>query len=144
MFISKHIFKLRSVILTILLEPGLFANHKYDRPFQRVPCIFLLFRICLFFTFPRMPLSFLSGKYIFQITVQVLSTNHTIVLSGTTDIPVPWENHSHTTLLHETPQDPQVGLAQVFMQLLLLPWVLVHVRPSVCPPRVESLLPPVL
>ena len=47
-------------------------------------------------------------------------------------------------LLQETLQDQQVGLTQVSFKLLLLPWVLEHVKLCVHPLRVESLLPPTL
>ena len=44
----------------------------------------------------------------------------------------------------ESLQDQQVGLPQDPMKSLLFPWVLVHTRICVHPPRVESLFPPVL
>ena len=47
-----------------------------------------------------------------------------------------------TLLLQDTHQ--QVGLAQAPMRLLLLPWVLVHVRFCVCHLKVKSLFPLVL
>ena len=43
------------------------------------------------------------------------SYSWTLPQNSTTNIHVPWENHNHTTLLHETlSQDPQVGPAQVY------------------------------
>lgn len=42
----------------------------------------------------------------------------------------------------ETVQDQLVDLTQTPMKSLLLPWVLVHVRPCVCPPRMKFMLPP--
>ena len=45
--------------------------------------------------------------------------------------------------LWETLHDQQVGLTQLPIQLLLLPWVLERVRFCVRPLRVKSLFPPV-
>ena len=49
-----------------------------------------------------------------------------------------------TLPLQDTHQAQQVGLAQAPMILLLLPWVLVHVRFCVCHLKVKSLFPLVL
>ena len=53
-------------------------------------------------------------------------------------------SHSHSLPLQETLQGQQVDLAQALIKLLLLPWVLVHVRFCVSPLRVKSLFPLVL
>ena len=66
--------------------------------------------------------------------------------TSATSVLVPRVSHScpHTSPPQETLRDQQVGLAQAPMKSLILPWVLVHVRVRVYPPRVESLFPPVL
>ena len=61
-----------------------------------------------------------------------------------TGVHVPRMSYSHLLPPKKTFQDQHVGLAQAPMKSLLLPWVLVHMRPCVCPPRVESLFPSVL
>ena len=60
-----------------------------------------------------------------------------------TGVHVPRVSYSCPQPPQETLQYQQVGVAQAPMKSLLLPWVLVHVRPCVCLPIVESLLPPV-
>ena len=61
----------------------------------------------------------------------------------TTSFYVPRQLHNPLPAL-ETLQDKQVGLAEDPLLWLLLSWVLVHRRPCVYSPRVESLFPPVL
>ena len=56
-----------------------------------------------------------------------------------TSVYVPMVSRSHPLPFQDTLQDQQVGLAQAPIQLLLLPWVPVHVRFFVCPLRVKSL-----
>ena len=55
---------------------------------------------------------------------------------------VPRVSSSCLLALWEAFQDQQVGLIQAPFKLLLLPWVLEHVRFCVHPLRVESLLFP--
>ena len=52
-------------------------------------------------------------------------------------------SHSHTIYPQETLQDQLVDFTQAPMKSLPLPWVLVHVRPCVCPPRMKFMLPPI-
>ena len=63
---------------------------------------------------------------------------------STTSFYDPRESHSCSLPSQETLQDQQVSLAQASMKSLLLPWVPVCIRTCVCPPRLESLFPPVL
>ena len=57
---------------------------------------------------------------------------------------IPGMSPSFLLPLQETLQDQQVGLIQVPFTLLLLPWVLEHVRFRMHALRVESLFPPAL
>lgn len=58
-----------------------------------------------------------------------------------TNVFVPRVSCSHSLPLQETLQGQQVDLAQAPIKLLLLPWVLVHMRFCVSPLRVKSFSP---